>query len=136
MYETLVYWETAHLAPGQSEVARDFTEIWQAANKVVYSRTLRSVSSARTRIERDFDPEAVPGTEADLRARHHGRGAKPKRRKPLGAGLVDELQLFAVPSLVGGAKHWLPDGLRIAVELTEVRHFAERCGLLAVLPAS
>src|SRR5579872_1436857 len=59
MYETMVYWETAHTLADQPAVARDFTEIWQAADKVVYSRTLETVSSARTRIERDFDPEAV-----------------------------------------------------------------------------
>src|SRR5205807_554125 len=59
MYDTMVYWETAHTLADQSPVAQDFTEIWQAADKVVYSRTLETVSSARTRIERDFDPEAV-----------------------------------------------------------------------------
>jgi dihydrofolate reductase len=135
MYETLVYWETAHLDPGQSEVARDFTEIWQAANKVVYSRTLRSVSSARTRIERDFDPEAV--RELKLASQHDITvGGANLAAQALGAGLVDELQLFAVPVVVGGGKRSLPDDLRISLELSEVRQFANGVVFLRYSPAS
>jgi dihydrofolate reductase len=123
MYETMVYWERAHLAPGQSKVELDFSEIWQAAEKVVYSRTLASVSSARTRLERDFDTEAVRdlklGSEHDI-----SLGGANMAAQALRAGLVDELQLFAVPIVVGGGKHWLPDELRIALELVEVRQFA------------
>ena len=59
MYESMVAWETMHTLPDQPPVVRDFAEIWQAADKIVYSKTLEAVSSARTRIERDFDPEAV-----------------------------------------------------------------------------
>ena len=79
MYETMVYWETANAQAGQRPVARDYAEIWQSADKVVYSRTLEGVSSARTRIERDFDPEAVrqlkAAAGADLR-RHRRPGAR------------------------------------------------------------
>jgi dihydrofolate reductase len=135
MYEALVCWETAHLAPGQPKAARDFTEIWQAADKVVYSRTLGSVASARTRVERDFDPEAVRHlkltSERDITV-----GGANLAAQALGAGLVDELQLFAVPVVVGGGKHWLPDDLRIALELAEVRQFANGVVFMRYSPAS
>jgi dihydrofolate reductase len=135
MFETMVYWETAHLAPGQSKVAMDFGEIWQAAEKVVYSRTLASVSSARTRLERDFDTEAVRdlklGSEHDI-----SLGGANLAAQALRAGLVDELQLFAVPIVVGGGKRWLPDELRVALELVEVRQFANGVVYLRYSPAS
>jgi dihydrofolate reductase len=134
MFETMVYWERAHLAPGQSKVALDFSEIWQAAEKVVYSRTLASVSSDRTRLERDFDAEAVRdlklGSEHDITV-----GGANLAAQALRAGLVDELQLFAVPIVVGGGKHWLPDDLRVALELVEVRQFANGVVYLRYSPA-
>src|SRR5687767_9177029 len=64
MYETMVYWETAHLAAGQPPHERDFTELWQAANKIVYSRSLKTASSARTRIEREFDLPTIRAMKA------------------------------------------------------------------------
>ncbi len=135
MYDTMLYWETAHLAPGQPGVARDFTEIWQAANKVVYSRALESVSSAKTRIERDFDAKAVRHLKAtsdqDMTV-----GGPNLAAQALRAGLVDELQLFVVPIVVGGGKHWLPDGARIALDLIDMRRFASGVVYLRYCPAS
>jgi dihydrofolate reductase len=123
MYETMRYWETAHLTPDQPAVASDYTAIWQAAEKVVYSRTLESVSSARTRVERDFDAEAVRNlkvnSERDLDVGGPGLAAE-----AINAGLVDELHLFAVPVAVGGGKHWLPTGVRLDLELLDTRRFA------------
>ena len=123
MYETMLYWETAHLAPDQPVVTRDFTEIWQAADKVVYSRALGSVSSAKTRIERDFDANAVRHLKAtsdqDMTV-----GGPNLAAQALRAGLVDQLQLFVVPVVVGGGKPWLPDGVFVALELIEMRRFA------------
>jgi dihydrofolate reductase len=135
MYETMLYWETAHLAPGESDIARDFSEVWRAAEKIVYSRTLESVSSARTRVERDFGPEAVRHlkltSESDMTV-----GGANLAAQALRAGLVDELQLFAVPVVVGGGKHWLPADLCIALDLIEVRQFANSVVFLRYSPAS
>jgi dihydrofolate reductase len=123
MYETMLYWETAHLTPGQPAVASDFAAVWQAAAKIVYSRTLESVSSVRTRVERDFDAEAVRQlkvtSEHDLTV-----GGSDLAAEALNAGLVDELHLFAVPVVVGGGKRWLPTGVRLDLELLDTRRFA------------
>jgi dihydrofolate reductase len=100
MYETMLYWETAHTLPDQSAVAQDFTAIWQAADKIVYSRTVATVSSARTRIERDFDPEAVRQMKATA-GRDITVGGPDLAAQAIKAGLVDELQLFLTPIVVG-----------------------------------
>jgi dihydrofolate reductase len=121
MYETLKYWETADV--GDSAVLREWAEIWKAAEKVVYSRSLTEVSSARTRIERDFDPDAVRRLKhesaADLTV-----GGPQLAGQALAAGLVDELQLFLHPVIVGGGKPALPAGVRLALELVEERRFS------------
>jgi dihydrofolate reductase len=105
-----------------------------AADKVVYSRALESVSSAKTRIERDFDTNAVRHLKAtsdqDITV-----GGPNLAAQALRAGLVDELQLFVVPVVVGRGKHWLPDGVRIAVELIDVRRFASGVVYLWYFPA-
>jgi dihydrofolate reductase len=119
MYETMVYWETA---PGQSPVSRDYAAMWQAADKVVYSRTLETVASARTRIERDFDPETVRSLKATA-DRDLSVGGAELAGQALEAGLVDELQLFLAPVLVGGGKRALPDGIRVPLELLDERRF-------------
>jgi dihydrofolate reductase len=123
MYETMLYWETAHTAPDQTSVARDFTEIWQRADKIVYSKTLDSVSSARTRIERAFDPAAVRQLKATL---DHDMtvGGADLAGQAIKAGLVDELQLLVVPVVVGGGKRSLPPDVRIDLELAGTRPFA------------
>jgi dihydrofolate reductase len=123
MYETMVYWETAHTVPGQPPSAREFAGIWQAAEKIVFSATLGSVASARTRIERNFDPAMVRQlksvTEHDMTV-----GGADLAGQAIKAGLVDELQVFLVPAIVGGGKRALPDGVRSDLELLDTRRFA------------
>jgi dihydrofolate reductase len=115
MYEVLAVWET--LDEPEPEM-RDYAEIWRAADKVVYSRTLQDVSTARTRIEREFDPEAVRRMEGKLSI-----GGPELAGHAIRAGLVDEFQLFLSPVLVGGGTAALPDGVRRDLELVEERRF-------------
>jgi dihydrofolate reductase len=122
MYEVMVYWETALIAPDQSPVFQDFARIWQAADKVVYSKTLGRVSSARTRIERDFDPEAVRALKATA-GRDLTLGGPDLAAQAIKTGLVDEWQLFVVPIVVGGGKSALPKNVRVKLELLEERRF-------------
>jgi dihydrofolate reductase len=122
LYEVMVGWESAHTLPDQPPFMLDFAQIWQAADKIVYSRTLETVSSARTRIERDFDPEAVRQMKA--RAGHDILvGGPDLAARALKAGLVDELHLFVAPIAVGGGKQSLPDDVRLQLELLDERSF-------------
>ncbi len=122
MYETMMVWETDPGFAADSPITRDFAEIWQAANKIVYSRTLGAVSTRKTQLERTFDPEAVrqlkETVEQDILIGGPGLAAHAFR-----AGLIDECQLFLTPILVGGGKPSLPDDVRIALELLEERRF-------------
>jgi dihydrofolate reductase len=122
MYETMVGWETDPTLADQSPLMRDFAEIWQAADKIVYSKTLETVSSARTRIERDFGPEAVRQMKA-LAGRDLIVGGPELAAQAFRAGLVDECHLFVVPMVVGGGKRSLPDNVRIKLELLDERRF-------------
>ena len=115
MYETMVYWETPD-RPNQSTVESDFAAIWRVADKVVYSTTLEAVSSARTRIERDFDPEAVRRMKATS-TRDISVGGSELAAEAIEAGLVDELQLFVVPVVLGGRRRWFPADGRLKLEL-------------------
>jgi dihydrofolate reductase len=124
MYETMLYWEAFPLDDTVPDFIRDWTEIWRHEEKVVYSRTLQSTSSARTRLERNFDPNAVrrlkestPGDLTVAGADLAGQAIK--------AGLVDELHLFAVPVVVGAGKPWLPKDMRFKLELLESRRFED-----------
>jgi dihydrofolate reductase len=124
MYETMIYWETAPTSGATDDaIHNDFATIWQAADKVVYSTTLESAPSARTRIERTFDPNAVrqlkTSAERDISIGGAALGAEALR-----AGLVNELHLFLSPVIVGGGKAVLPDGLRIQLDLLDERRFA------------
>jgi dihydrofolate reductase len=121
LYETMAAWETMPLE-GEPPSVRDFAELWRAAEKVVYSATLASVSTKRTRLERRFDPEAVRGLKASARGDLTVGGAA-LGAAALAAGLVDELRLLLVPVVVGGGKRALPDGLRLRLELLEERSF-------------
>jgi dihydrofolate reductase len=121
MYETMVVWETMDLA-GEPPVMRDFAEIWRAADKVVYSRRLEAPASARTRIERDFDPEAVRRMKAAAQ-RDVGVGGADVAAQAIRAGLVDECHLLLVPIVVGGGRPALPDGVRVRLELLDERRF-------------
>jgi dihydrofolate reductase len=123
LYEVMIGWETMHTVPDQTPLTLDFAAIWQAAEKVVHSRTLETVSSARTRIERDFDPEAIRRmkTEAD---RDISIGGPALAAEAIRAGLVDELHLFLNPIVMGGGTPSLPDGVRWELELLDERRFA------------
>jgi dihydrofolate reductase len=123
MYEVMVYWETAHTLADQPHYIRDYAEIWQAADKIVYSRTLENVASARTRIEREFDPEAVRQLKAKT-GRDLSVGGADLAGQVIQAGLVDEYQLFLAPVVVGGGKRSLPDGVRLQLELLDERRFS------------
>jgi dihydrofolate reductase len=122
LYETMVGWETDPTLADQSPVMRDFAEIWQAAEKIVYSKTLETVDTARTRIERDFDPEAVQQMKA-LAGRDLIVGGPDLAAQAFRAGLVDECHLFVVPMVVGGGKRSLPNDVRLKLELLDERRF-------------
>ena len=120
MYETMVAWETMD---DEHPVMRDFAELWRAAEKIVYSRSLESASSARTRVEHDFDAGAVrrlkESAQGDI-----GIGGPELAGQAIAAGLVDECHLIVVPVLVGGGKRAFPDGVRVDLELLEERSLA------------
>ena len=121
MYETMVYWETAHTV-ADHPVEQDFAEIWRAAEKVVYSKTLETVSSARTRIERAFEPDAIRGMKASAE-RDISVGGPDLAAQAFRAGLVDECHLFVAPIVVGGGKPALPNDVRVRLELLDERSF-------------
>jgi len=122
MYETMRGWETDPTLADQSFLMRDFAEIWQAADKIVYSKTLEEVSTARTRIERDFDPEAVRRMKAAA-GRDLLVGGPNLAAHAIKAGLVDGYHLFVTPIVVGGGKQSLPNGARVKLELLGERRF-------------
>ena len=123
LYEVLAAWETIGEDSGRPAFILDFARIWQAADKIVYSRTLETVSSARTRIEREFDPGAVrelkAASQSDLLI-----GGPELAAEAIRAGLVDEYHLFLAPVLVGSGKPALPDGVRVDLGLLDERRFA------------
>ena len=123
MYEALATWDTMPLV-GEPDAIRDFAGIWRGADKVVYSRTLAApIAAARTRIERDFDAEAVRSMKAAA-DRGLSVGGPDLAAQAIRAGLVDELHWFAFPVVVGGGTHWLPDGLGIDLDLLDTHRFA------------
>jgi dihydrofolate reductase len=122
MYEVMVGWETDPTLADESPFMRDYAEIWQAADKIVYSKTLETVSSARTRIDRDFDPEEVRQMKARA-GRDLIVGGPELAAQAFRAGLVDECHLFVAPIVVGGGKRSLPDDVRLKLELLDERRF-------------
>jgi dihydrofolate reductase len=122
MYEVMVAWETMDTGADQHPVMRDYAEIWRAADKVVYSKTLEKVSSAKTRIERNFDPQAVRDLKASAK-RHISVSGPDLAARAFEAGLVDEILLFLSPIVVGGGKRSLSEGVRLELELVEERRF-------------
>jgi dihydrofolate reductase len=128
MYDVLVAWETMDVA-GQPDVIRDFAEIWRSTDKIVYSRTLETTSTARTRIERTFDPDAVRRMKESA-ARDLGVGGPDLATQAIRAGLVDEIQLFLNPVVVGGGTRSLPEGVRLGLDLVEERRFGNGVVLL------
>lgn len=122
MYQTMVGWETDPNLAGQSPITRDYEQIWQSADKVVYSTTLESATTARTRIEREFDPDAIRRMKAALR-HNLTIGGPNLAGHAFEAGLIDECHLYLAPLLVGGGKPALPKGVRLPLELVEQRRF-------------
>jgi dihydrofolate reductase len=121
LYEVMVAWETMDLA-GQPVVMQDYAQLWQAAEKIVYSKTLQATTSARTRIERAFDPDAVRQMKARS-ARDINVGGPTLAASAINAGLVDEYHLFVTPVVVGGGTRSLPDNVRVKLELLDERRF-------------
>jgi dihydrofolate reductase len=122
MYETMVYWETAGTGPGEPPFMRDYAEIWRAADKIVYSTTLEAVSSARTRLERGFDPDSIrrmkAGADRDITV-----GGAELAGQAVRAGVLDELHLFVTPIVVGGGARSLPEDAHVSLELLDERRF-------------
>jgi dihydrofolate reductase len=123
MYETMVFWETAGLGDDDHDDVRDFASLWRSADKVVFSTTLSSVTSARTRIERDFEPSLIrrlkESGDVDLSI-----GGAELAGKALAHGLVDEIQILLVPVIVGGGKRALPADVKARLRLLDTRRFA------------
>ena len=122
MYETMASWETVRTGADQAAVTRDFAELWRAAEKIVFSRALRTVSSARTRIEPEFDPAAIRKLKESA-TRDITVGGAQLAGEAMAAGLVDECHLFLSPVLVGGGKRALPDKVRAQLELLDEHRF-------------
>jgi dihydrofolate reductase len=122
MYETMVFWETAEVSPDQCDPFSDYADIWRAAEKIVFSRKLDQVSSAKTRIEREFDAEAIKRlkaeAESDISVGGPGLAAEAIR-----GGLVDEFHLSINPVVVGGGTAAHPDDAHIDLELVDQRRF-------------
>jgi dihydrofolate reductase len=123
LYQEMTGWETAHTNVGQSPLILDFARIWQAADKIVYSRSLETVSTTRTRIERDFDPESVRQMKARA-ARDITVGGPALAAEAIKADLVDECHLIVFPVVVGGGKKSLPGDVRLQLQLLDERRFS------------
>ena len=134
MYETMLYWETAPDVPDLVAVAQDFTAIWQAADKVVYSTTLTAPSSVKTSLERHFDPEEIRRLKASA-SRDLGIGGPGLAAHAFGAGLVDEFHLFVVPSWWAAAPRRCPTGIRMTLELLDEHRFTNGTVYLRYRPA-
>lgn len=122
VYETMVYWETAHTVPDQPRFLLEFARQWQAAEKIVYSRTLVAPLSARTKIERAFDPDAVRKLKANAE-RDIAVAGPELAAQAIRAGLVDEFQMRICPVVIGDGKRFFPGGARLDLELVEERRF-------------
>jgi dihydrofolate reductase len=122
MYEVMRYWETTQAVADRHPVEMDYARIWRAADKIVYSETLETVSSARTRIERSFDPEVVRRMKGQAE-RDISVGGPDLAAHAFGARLVDECHLFLAPIVIGGGKRALPEGVRVVLELLDERRF-------------
>ena len=123
MYEVLVAWESDEMLASPNPVIADFARLWRSADKIVYSRSLERASSARTRIERAFDPDAIRRLK-ETADRDLSIGGPELAGQALRAGLVDEIHLFLNQIVVGGGTAALPDGFRVPLQLIAERRFA------------
>ena len=122
LYEVMAVWDTMHLHPDQSPVTLDFANVWQSADKIVYSTTLEKTSTERTRLERSFDPDAVRAMKATA-DRDLSIGGPALAAQAFRAGLVDEIRMLVTPIAVGGGIRFLPAKVRLSLELAEERRF-------------
>lgn len=122
MYETMMVWETDPNLAADSPVTREYAEVWQAADKIVYSRTLEKVSTRKTELRREFDPRAIKQLKESAKS-EISIGGPGLAAHAFRAGLIDECQLFLTPILVGGGKSALPADVRLELELLEERRF-------------
>ena len=122
MYEVMRYWDTAPTGNREPSAEQEYAKIWQAADKIIYSKSLEDVSTARTRIEREFDPNAVQQLKAAA-ARDISVGGPTLGAQALKSGLVDECHLFLSPIVVGAGTQALPDNIRLELELLDEHRF-------------
>jgi dihydrofolate reductase len=123
MYQTMAIWETPDVIPGRTPAMLDFARVWQAADKIIYSRSLETVSTPKTRLEREFDPEAVRELKAEL-PHDVSVGGPTLAAHAIRTGLVDEIHLFVVPIVMGGGKQVLPSNVCVRLDLLDERRFA------------
>jgi len=121
-YETMAVWETPEVIPGFTPAMLDFARIWQAADKIVYSKSLETVSTPKTRLEREFDPQAVRDLKAQL-PHDVSVGGPTLAAHAIRTGLVDEYYLFVVPMMIGGGRRVLPSNVRVKLDLLDERRF-------------
>jgi dihydrofolate reductase len=120
-YETMTVWQTPEVLPDQTPDMMEFGRLWQTANKIVYSKSLEAVSTPKTSLERDFDPQAVRDLKAQLP--HDISVAGPNlAAQAVRTGLVDEFQLLIVPIILGHGKRVLPENALVRLELVDERH--------------
>jgi dihydrofolate reductase len=122
MYETMAIWETPDVIPGLTPAMLTFARIWQAADKIVYSKSLEIVSTSKTRLERGFDPQVVRDLKAQ-RPHDISVGGPTLAADAIRAGLVDEYHLFVMPMMIGGGRRVLPPNLRVKLDLLDQRRF-------------
>jgi dihydrofolate reductase len=122
MYEVMRYWETASTGNGEQSAEQEFAKLWQRADKIIYSRSLDRVSTARTRLEREFDAEAIRQMKADV-TRDIAVSGPTLAAEALRHGLVDECHLFLSPIVVGGGTPALPDNVWLQLQLLDERRF-------------
>ena len=123
MYEVMRYWETAPAGNGEPSAGQEYAQIWNAADKIVYSKSLEQVSTANTRLEREFDPQAIREMKAAA-TRNISLGGPTLAADALRMGLVDECHLFFSPIIVGGGLPALPNNVRLRLELLDERRFS------------
>jgi riboflavin biosynthesis pyrimidine reductase len=123
MYETMAIWETPDVIPGLTSAMLNFARIWQAADKIVYSKSLEIVSTPKTRLDREFDPQVVRDLKAQL-PHDISVGGPTLAAHAIRTGLVDEYHLFVVPMMIGGGKRVLPSDVCVKLELLDERRFA------------
>ena len=135
LYETMAVWATPEVIPELTPVVLNFARIWQAADKIIYSKTLESVATPKTRVEREFEPAAIRALKAQL-PYDLTVGGPTLAAQAIGAGLVDEFHLLIVPILLGGGTRVLPSNVRVTLELLDERRFANGMVYLRYRPRS